>query len=328
MNTDLWRHCSKEHIKDYLLSLELLGHTHLPEKKQLACLYAIANHTHRHYHSVVIAKRDKSARHLLVPDPILKKIQKNILQKVLYEIPVSNYAMAYQKGTNILSNAAPHTGKNLILKLDIEDFFPSIIFPMIYKDAFPGIYFPPAVRSILTHLCCYKDSLPQGAPTSPAISNLILKSFDEHIGTWCSQQQITYTRYCDDMTFSGHFNPRTVMRMVRGCLKSMGFTLNETKTQILDQGLRQAVTGITVNAHPQVSRSYRRNLLKEIYFCKKYGPESHLKYRQDLHYLAKGSEGIDKYLRSLLGKVNYVLSVNPEDQSFREAKQTVCRLLI
>lgn len=166
-NTDLWRQCTVEQSKNFILSLQLLGDTKLADAKQIACLYAISNHTEKHYQPVIIPKRDGTPRHLLVPKPYLKIIQKNILHHLLDHMAISAYAMAYHKGGGIIPNAAVHVGQKQILKLDIKDFFGNIIFPMVSKCAFPNQYYPPAVATLLTSLCCYKDYLPQAHRPRP-----------------------------------------------------------------------------------------------------------------------------------------------------------------
>lgn len=320
--TDLWKYCTPDYCRDMLLSFRLLGNTRWPDQKVMACLYAFSNHAERHYGIVLIPKKNGKSRKLLVPDYMLMKIQRNILHHILDGYSVSGCATAYHKGAGVVSNAAVHRGKNVVVKLDIKDFFGSISFPMVLSSAFPVQYFPTSVGTMLTALCCCNDFLPQGAPTSPAVSNLVMKHFDESINKWCEGKGISYTRYCDDMTFSGDFNPGLVIRKVSGFLNAMGFELNETKTRILYRNGRQAVTGIVVNEKLQVSRAYRRKLRQEIFYCLKYGVKSHI---EKLGNDARISE--DQYVLSLLGKIRYILLVNPEDHWFQEAEEKVLAVL-
>jgi len=258
----------------------------------------------------------------MVPDYMLMRIQRNILHHILDGYEVSSCATAYHKGAGVVSNARVHTGKHVVMKLDIKDFFGSISFPMVLKSVFSVRYYPPAVGTMLTALCCCNDFLPQGAPTSPAVSNLVMKHFDESINKLCENKGISYTRYCDDMTFSGDFNPDLVIRKVSGYLNAMGFELNETKTRILYRNGRQAVTGIVVNEKLQVSRDYRRKLRQEIFYCQKYGAKSHLERNESAAGIPE-----NQYLLSLLGRIQYVLLVNPEDQWFQEAEQKLLAVL-
>lgn len=265
----LWKYCSAEQCREFLLSFRLFGDTEWTEEKQIACLYAVSNHIETHYHPVVIRKRNGGERHLHVPDRLLMKIQKNILHHILDQMPVSPYATAYRKGTGILLNARGHVGAKQLLKLDIRDFFGHIIIPMVQRCAFPSRYIPPSVAMLLTYLCCYQEYLPQGAPTSAAISNLVMKPFDDYMGSWCEERGIRYSRYCDDMTFSGDFDAGAVIRKVGGFLNEMGFELNQEKTHVIPACRQQMVTGIVVNHKPQVSKEYRRKLRQELHYCEK-----------------------------------------------------------
>ena len=320
-NTGLWKYCSQEQMRDFLLSFCLFGETDWTKEKQIACLYAVSNHIERHYHPAEIQKRDGTTRHLLVPDRLLMKIQRKILHHILDQMPVSPYATAYHKGGGIISNAQVHTGKHKILKLDIKDFFEHILFHHVYRFAFPTIYFPPAAGTLLTHLCCCRDYLPQGAPTSAAISNLVMKPFDTYMGSWCKERGIRYSRYCDDMTFSGDFDCGAVIQKAGGFLAAMGFQLNTKKTRIITCHQRQEVTGLVVNRKPQVTREYRRRLRQELYYCERFGMKSHLERICDTRYLPLGEAGIQRYRLSLIGRINYVLHVNPKDEAFLKARQ-------
>ena len=321
---DLWKYCMPVHCRDMLLSFRLFGEE-WPDEKVIACLYAVSNHTERHYNVIRIPKKNGDRRILMVPDDLLKHIQKNILHHILSGFEVSTCAQAYQKGASVLKNASVHTGKRLVLKLDIKDFFGTISFPMILKSAFPLKYFPLPVGTMLTALCCCQEFLPQGAPTSPAISNLVMKPFDEYMKRWCAKRGISYSRYCDDMTFSGDFLPGPVIRKAEGFLNAMGFFLNEEKTRVLSCHRRQSVTGIVVNEKVQASADYRRKVRQEVYYCLKFGVKSHLKMTGRA---GKDSEEEQRYLFSLLGKIRYLLYIKPEDAWFQEAREKVSDLIV
>ena len=322
---DLWKYCSQEQEKEMLLSLHLLEGTNVREEKHLACLYAVSNHTKEHYHPVNIKKKGGGTRKLLVPDALLRQIQKNILHHVLDGLSVSEYATAYKKKASIKDNAIPHIGKEQILKLDISNFFENITFPLVYQYAFPAVYFPGAVRTMLTSLCCYEDYLPQGAPASPAISNLVMKPFDEYMAGWCRERGICYTRYCDDMTFSGVCVSMEVKNKAESFLRTMGFELNRKKTKILKKYQRQMVTGIVVNETARVSREYCRALRREIYYCRKYGAGEHLNRIGAGRWETDGKPDVARYLNHLLGRVNYILQVNEEDDYFQKARDEIKR---
>lgn len=274
-------------------------------------LYAVSNSLSRHYRRVQIKKRDGTYRHLSVPDDVLKRIQRSITENLLVYMPVSPYATAYRCGGNIRKNAAPHVGKQKILKLDIRHFFDSVLYSAVKENVFPAERFSEQNRVLLTMLCYYKDFLPQGAPSSPAITNILLYEFDNAAGAWCASQNIGYTRYCDDMTFSGDFDERIVIRYISTELKKLGFFLNMRKTKVLCPGQRQLVTGLTVNEKANVPAVYRRKLRQDLYYCRKFGVEAHLKNI--------GSEiSPEAYAQSLLGRVHFVLQVTPENREMQE----------
>lgn len=327
----LWQYCTPALQRDFLLSLGLLSDTGWDEAKRLRCLYALAGHAERHYRPVLIPKRDGTLRRLLAPDPLLRAVQRDILHRVLPERARSPFATAYFSGASIRAGALPHVGQPQVLKLDIEDFFGAITYGMVLQSAFSDCYYPPQIAALLAHLCCYSDLLPQGAPTSPALSNLVMRPFDAHMGAWCHQRGIAYTRYSDDMTFSGAFDARAVERKVRAFLEARGFTLNAKKTRHLTRGRRQVVTGVVVNEKAQVSRDTRRRLRQALYYCQRYGPAAHLARIGDTDYLPDGPAGVLRYLRSLQGRIGHVAQVCPQDAAFarmhREAGALVAAAL-
>ena len=282
-------------------------------------LYAVSNNIGKHYHKAKLPKKSGDYRNLSVPDEVLKSIQKQIAEVLLIHMPVSRYAKAYRFGSSTLRNAKHHVGKQVVLKLDILHFFDSIRYSTVKDKVFPEEIYAEPLRILLTMLCYHKDALPQGAPSSPAITNIILYDFDEQIGRWCRECGIAYTRYCDDMTFSGDFDPAEVIRFVRLELKKMGFLLNEQKTKIQCPGQQQTVTGIVVNEKLSIPADYRRKLRQELYYCRKFGVQEHLQ--------KIGLEiPEDIYRMQLLGKVNYVLQVHPNDKDMLDARKWLQQL--
>ena len=277
-------------------------------------LYAVSNNLGKHYRKAKLPKKNGGFRNLSVPDEVLKSIQRQISEVLLIHMPVSRYAKAYRFGSSTLRNAKHHVGKQVVLKLDILHFFDSIQYSTVKDKVFPAQIYAEPLRILLTMLCYHKDALPQGAPSSPAITNIILYGFDELVGQWCRERGISYTRYCDDMTFSGDFDPAEVIRFVRLELKKTGFLLNEQKTRIQRPGQQQTVTGIVVNEKLSIPEDYRRKLRQELYYCRKFGIQEHLQ--------KIGLEIPENtYRMQLLGKVNYVLQVHPNDKDMLDARK-------
>ncbi len=274
-------------------------------------LHAISNNITAHYRKIKIPKKSGGTRTLYIPDEILKKVQRRINKVILSLFPVSPYATAYVYGGGIRKNAEVHLNKPQILKLDIYKFFDSVTYMDIKSKVFNSKMFSEQNRILLTNLCGINDSLPQGAPTSPTISNILLYDFDIEVGQWCKKRKIAYTRYCDDMTFSGNFNADEVVDFVREKLKENGFLLKKEKTVTANQSQRQSVTGVIVNEILNVPAEYRRKLRQELYYCKKFGIESHLEHINST--LSK-----EEFINHLLGKIRYVTYINPSDNEMKE----------
>jgi len=307
----MWKYVGTRECNEFLLSLNLINCN--DKKKYIKTLYSISNNIENNYKIYKIKKKNGKYRTIYEPNDILKHIQRQILTNILNNKSISKYAKAYHKGISLLDNAIPHVNKKTILKLDIKDFFDNISFVNIYNSCFPIEYFPKSVGMLLAHLCTYNDHLIQGAPTSSYISNLVLKDFDEEIGEWCENQNVSYTRYSDDMTFSGEFNISEIIIKVRKMLNKLGLELNDKKIRVVSNSNSQNVTGIVVNEKAQVSSKYRKSIRQEIYYIKKYDLESHLE--------RINVKDECKYLNSLYGKILYVLQINKSDKEFKEYKK-------
>lgn len=177
--------------------------------------------------------------------------------------------------------------------------------------------------SLLTNICTYNGQLPQGAPTSPYIANLVMKHFDEKIGQWCKERNITYTRYCDDMTFSGDkadIRRVHIVRKVKSMLYRMGFALNDNKTVYITSSQQQRVTGVVVNEKATLSRSQRRAIRQEVYYCQKYGVKESLQRK-------KLDISPDRYLHSLIGRISFALQIDPDNIEMKGYFDTVKNLM-
>ena len=279
------------------------------------------------YKQITIKKKNGGDRTIHAPDYTLLFVQQKINNEILVKLPVSKYATAYKKGARLTGNAEPHVGKRYLLKLDITDFFGSIRFEQVYSAAFNTKYFPKFVGVMLTKFCCLNGVLPQGAPTSPALSNLVMKNFDDSIGSWCEKRGISYTRYCDDMTFSSDNPLYAVYSKAKYMLQNMGFELNERKTHFITNASRQTVTGLTVNEKVTVSREYKRSLRQELHYVFKYGAIDAFRHIYREKYLYSRHLHTISYLYSLLGRTRFVLSVEPDNEYFKTALQKLNNLM-
>lgn len=311
----MWKYTGVKECNKFLLSLNLLNCKN--NKKYIRTLYTLANNQNKNYKVYKIKKRNGTYRIIHEPSPLLKFVQRKILKNLLMEKSISKYAKAYYPGISLKDNASVHVGKKIILKLDIKSFFDSISFINVYNSCFPIEYYPLSVGMLLTYLCTLDDHLVQGAPTSAYISNLVMKRFDEEIGRFADAKNIDYTRYSDDMTFSGDFKPSEIITKVRKELAKLGLRLNDNKTVVINSSASQKITGIVVNQKVQVSSNYRRRIRQEVYYIKKYGLNEHLN--------KLGVADAKVYLNSLLGRIMFVLQVDNNNLEFVNYKNFILK---
>ena len=212
--------------------------------------------------------------------------------------------------------------------MDITDFFGNITYLQIISTAFPSTIYPKHIGAILTSLCCKDDVLPQGAPTSPALSNIIMKRFDDILGEWCNKRNVTYTRYCDDLTFSSDKPLQHVYQKARDMIEKWGFQVNEKKTHFITNANRQTVTGLTVNQKVSVPADYKRQLRQELYYAIKFGlADAILKGEREQFIDQTGNPMVSRYYHHLKGKTSYLLQIEPESSWFSNALaelETIC----
>lgn len=304
----MWNHLTDKMYDEFLLSFNLLKSKNI--KKIKKTLYYLANNLDANYISFDIPKKNGEFRTIYEPSFLLKNVQRNILKNILEDKKISKYAKAYQKNISLIDNAKVHINKKFILKLDIKDFFPSINFNMVYNTCFNENFYPKKIGILLTNICVYNNELPQGTPTAAYISNLILNNFDEEIGKYCNNLNISYTRYSDDLTFSGNFNVKDLINIVKDLLKKYHFRLNYDKIRIIKHSKRQMITGIVVNEKLSIKKECKKKIRQEMYYIKKYGLANHLKY---INITNK-----NKYINTLIGKINFILQVESDNLEFKK----------
>jgi retron-type reverse transcriptase len=217
-----------------------------------------------HYHPVRIPKPSGGMRELSVPSDELKALQRRILHRLLGRLPAHPAATGFEKGHSIVTNALPHVGKSIVVRMDITDFFPSTS-PGRVREYFRRIGWDAAAADALTRLCTHEDSLPQGAPTSPRLSNLVNYRMDARLDALARRVGADYTRYADDMTFSLVTAERASLHALIGSAKEIladfGYRLHQgKKLRIARRNHRQLVTGLVVNDGINLPRPLRRKL--------------------------------------------------------------------
>jgi hypothetical protein len=285
------------------------------------------------YTKFTIPKRSGGQREICAPKSQLRWVQRQMLDKILAPVAVHEAAHGFVRGRSTVTNALPHKGAALLLKFDLSDFFPTIhYFRVMGLFARLGYYVGDArfhtgdsdrqVAPTLARLCCYTPDpaewaggrLPQGAPTSPAVSNLVCRRLDARLSGLAKRNGGRYTRYADDLTFS--FQDPTALDLGRfrwwvdQVCHQEGFFVNQDKFRVIRRSQRQLVAGIVVNDELRVPRPERRRLRAILHNCRTHGVESQ----------ARGQPG---FLDHLAGLASYIHMVHPEEgtQLLREVEE-------
>ncbi|RYD56630.1 MAG: RNA-directed DNA polymerase [Sphingobacteriales bacterium] len=273
-----------------------------------------AETTFNFYRSFDIRKRNGKLRKIDEPLPSLKEIQTWILTNILYKLDCSKYSKAYKKKNSIKTNAKFHRDQDVVLSLDVKDYFGSIRVEDV-EFFFADLGYEENLSGMLASLCCLNGSLPQGSPTSPYLSNLITIELDNDLSELAKLYNVRYTRYADDITFSGTFTVGVLINKAKEVATRYGFEINDKKTRAMGKHEQQLVTGIVVNTKKlQVSRERRKDLRQQLYYIQKFGLENHL---------AKRNINKRNYLQHLLGLTNHILMVNPKDEEALRYKQVI-----
>lgn len=202
--------------------------------------------------------------------------------------------------------------------MDLEDFFPSISFRQVMR-VFRDCGYAKNVSYNLASLCCLDGCLPQGAATSPGLSNVIARPLDIRLSALADRLGLVYTRYADDLSFSGEKISIKLAEYVANIAEDCGFRVNEDKTYLCRSGGRRVVTGISVaNSSPRIPRDLKRKLRQEIHFVRRYGVLGHMSKKRIRNPF---------YLESLYGKICFWLFVEPEN-SYAQAARDDLRGLI
>jgi len=214
-------------------------------------------------------KADGSIKHRRIDNPskainkIQKSINKHILRERVESLPA--YMTGSIRSRSVKHNATPHVLKEGVLAIDITNCFPSISSSMVYSLYRKEFGCSPSVAKVLTKLTTYGDRLPQGAPTSPSLCNLILKPMAEELFELAQENELHFTQYVDDLTFSGNVvTLRTIKPTALAIIRKNGFKVNIKKLKLLQKNERMSVTGLVVNKGLSVGRSYIREVQRDI----------------------------------------------------------------
>lgn len=218
----------------------------------------IAESASQRYHVYPLVMGTKK-RWIEAPDAELKLIQRNLLDRVLYRSAPTKWAHGFVRGRSIVTGAETHVGRKWVVNLDIKDFFPSVTRRQVAECIEP-LCQTPAENELITRLVTRRGRLPQGAPTSPHLANLVVRRMDARLAGLAESNGWNYTRYADDMSFSGDTAPEAIIKTAKTIVRQSGFGLSAQKTQIRGQHQRQCVTGLTVNERVAIPKTQRRLL--------------------------------------------------------------------
>jgi hypothetical protein len=266
---------------------------------------------------------------LEIPTPLLMRTQRKLLDVLLNGIPVHTAAHGFCRGRSVVTNAAPHCGRAVVIRVDLADFFSSIPIGRVFAT-FRTLGYSDAVARLLGSLCTTAlpreawdarpnpttdgsdhptwvqlngRHLPQGAPTSPAVANLVAFRLDRRLAGLASAVGASYTRYADDMTFSGGADlQRSTARFARRVIliaAEEGFTVNRGKTRIQSRSARQTVTGVVVNVRPNVPRTEFDQIKAILTNCVRTGPT------------AQNRKRVPDFRSHLAGRISNVAAINP-----------------
>jgi RNA-directed DNA polymerase len=214
------------------------------------------------YHEFEVPKRSGGTRRIAEPGRPLKRVQRLLLRRLLGKLRAHPAAHGFERGRSIVTNAQPHAKRSVLLRLDLEDFFGSTKAARV-ESYFRSIDWNAEAAALLTRLCTHRGSLPQGAPTSPRLSNLVNFRLDARLAALARSCGANYTRYADDLTFSfPEDRPesyRALLRAVKSIVAEEGYRLHtRRKLRISRSHERQIVTGLVVNERVSLPRRTRR----------------------------------------------------------------------
>lgn len=283
------------------------------------------------YRTFIIPKKGGGVRNIVAPIKKLKQLQNKIKTELESYYKPKACVHGFISDRNVVSNARPHIRKEYVLNIDLENFFGSINFGRVSKlfQSQP-LNLTHSVASVLAHMCCYNKVLPQGAPTSPIISNMIAFKLDRQLKDLASKSNCTYTRYADDISFSftkrkknlptsiAFFDSKdnlVLSKVLINTIENNWFKINEKKTRIQHRTQRQSVTNITVNEKINVNKKFIRQTSSMLNAMIKYGPiEAEQEYFKKYHkgYIAKRQHIKIKekpgklFTQKVKGRINYI----------------------
>ncbi|WP_309396892.1 reverse transcriptase family protein [Cerasicoccus maritimus] len=289
-----------------------------------------------HYRRFLLPKKSGGVRKISAPMPRLKRLQYWILHTLLYQLDISEQAHGFVPERSIKTNAEAHTGQDVVVNIDFKDFFPTITYPRV-KGLFGKLGYSEQIATIFALLCTEPEiqeaemdgekwfiqqaerKLPQGAPTSPAITNIICRRFDRRLQGAAQKLGFHFSRYADDLTLSASGEAaKDLGRMLwqtRKIIEEEGFVFHPDKLRIMRRGVRQEATGIVVNEKLGVERRKVRAFKALLFQIEKDGLEG------------KTWQGnSDNLLERITGYADFIAMVDPDKgKPFQARVAAICK---
>lgn len=273
--------------------------------KNTSYLASVVNASSSHYREFTIPKRSGGLRTISAPYPALLDCQRWINQHILSKVAIHSAAHGFASRKSIITNAQVHVGKEYFLKVDIKNFFPSITINQVIT-VFKNLGYTHKVSFYLASICCYEKVLPQGAPTSPMLSNIIATSMDNRLSRFARKFKLSYTRYADDLAFTGSSITVKHLQYITEIIQDCGFTVNPSKTLLQQKRNKRILTGISIAEQQiKIPRNYKRRLKMEIHCIRKFGIVMHIRNQRIKN---------PNHLSTLIGRIQFWLSVEPDNE--------------
>jgi len=280
--------------------------------------FIFAKDIDQHYTEYNIAKGYKKERVIAAPNEKLKRIQKNLADILLYNFNPKRCVHAFVKNKNIVTNASPHLKSRHVLRLDIKEFFPSIHFGRVRNLFEAAFNFSREISTTIARICCYRGSLPQGAPTSPIISNMVCLRMDAQLTRLAKDNFCHYTRYADDITFSTNkesfnqniifsINPLVLSDNIVKIVEYYNFfNINNDKTNIRSHNDSKFITGVKVNSKLNVARKKYREVRAMLHAVRAYGHDKALEEHIAKYSRRKRSTHQTNFYNIIQGKIAFL----------------------
>lgn len=244
-------------------------------------IFSIRRRPGKHYRSFPLKKKDGTEREINTPRTYLKVIHWWILDNILNHVEIAENVFGFVAGRSAVQNAEYHFGAKHVLNVDIRQFFPSIRIDQV-RSIFESLGYSESVSEMLADLCCLNERVPQGAPTSPAIANLVLRELDKKLSGLAQDAGHFYSRYADDLTFSSQDKiAEDFLLSVKEAVEEANFELKPEKTRFSGSEGRMEVTGVVINEVLQPSRNWRKRTRATLHRLR----NSARLTRRDLSYL-------------------------------------------